>query len=79
MGIICDVVVKDSSIMSVLEIQTAIVELPPSELGDLIEWIEELKSNSWDHKIEQDVEAGRFDMLRQRAHDQRQTGQCKSV
>lgn len=65
--------------MSVLEIQTAIVELPPGELEDLIEWIEEYGSNSWDRQIEHDAEAGSVEALRRRVQDQRESGQCKSI
>lgn len=63
--------------MSVQEIQTAIVELPPGEREDLWEWIEEYRSDAWDRQIARDVEAGRFDALRQRVREQRQAGQCR--
>ncbi len=63
--------------MSVQEIQTAIVELPLGELENLLEWIEEYRSDAWDRQIAQDVEAGRFDALRQRVQEQRQAGECQ--
>ena len=63
--------------MSVQEIQTAIVELPPGELQNLLEWIEEYRSDAWDRQIAQDVETGRFDALRERVREQRQAGQCQ--
>ncbi len=65
--------------MSVKEIQTAIVELPPGELVSLLEWIEEFQSDEWDRQIAQDVEAGRFDALRQRVREQRQAGLCRPL
>jgi hypothetical protein len=65
--------------MSVKEIQTAIIELPPGELEDLLEWIEEYRSDAWDRQIAQDVEAGRFDALRQRVREQRQAGQSRPL
>lgn len=65
--------------MSVQEIQTAVRELPPGELDDLIEWIEEYRADAWDRQIARDVEAGRFDALRQRVREQRQTGQCRPL
>jgi len=37
--------------MSVKEIQTAIIELPPGELANLLEWIEEYRSDEWDREI----------------------------
>lgn len=65
--------------MSVREIQTAIVELPPGELVNLLEWIEEFQSEEWDRQVAQDVEAGRFDALRQRVREQRQAGLCRPL
>lgn len=65
--------------MSVQEIQAAVRELPPGELDALIEWIEEYRADAWDRQIAQDVEAGRFDTLRQRVREQRQAGQCRSL
>jgi hypothetical protein len=55
---------------SVTEIQTAIVELPFEELANLLDWIEEYRSDAWDRQTAQDVEAGRFDALRQRVREQ---------
>ena len=34
--------------MSVTEIKTVISQLPPPELAELSEWIEELKADAWD-------------------------------
>jgi len=58
--------------MSVKEIQSAIVELPRKELASLLEWIEEFRSYQWERQIGQDVDAGRFDALRQRVREQMQ-------
>ena len=63
--------------MNVNEIQTAIVELPQDELVNLLDWIDEYRADQWDRQIAQDVEAGHFDALRQRVHEQRQAGLCR--
>ena len=65
--------------MSVKEIQTAIVELPPVELADLLDWIDEYRAAEWDRQIERDVEAGRFDAIRRRVREQRLAGQCQPL
>ena len=65
--------------MSVQDIQAAIAELPEVELESLIAWIEEYRAEAWDRQIAQDVEAGRFDALRERVRQQRQAGQCRPV
>jgi len=41
--------------MSVKEIQTAIIELPPEELANLLEWIEEYRSDEWGREISQEM------------------------
>ena len=49
--------------MSVTEIETAITQLSPEELAELLAWITEYHAQIWDQKIEQDLEVGRFDTL----------------
>lgn len=65
--------------MSVTEIKTIISQLPPTDLADLTEWFEEFQEDAWDRQIAQDVEAGRFDALRQRVREQRQAGLCRPL
>lgn len=65
--------------MSVQEIQTAIAELPADEIDALMEWIDEYRAEAWDNQIARDVEAGRFDALRERVRQQRQAGQCRPL
>jgi hypothetical protein len=49
--------------MSVKEIETAITQLPPQELAELMNWIIEYHARVWDQKIEEDLEAGRLDAV----------------
>jgi len=49
--------------MSVTEIETAIMNLPVTEVGELITWLDEYYASLWDQEIEDDVNAGRFDGL----------------
>lgn len=65
--------------MSVQDIQTAITQLPAWELESLMDWIEEYRAEAWDRQISQDVEAGRFDALRERVREQRKAGQCRPL
>ena len=65
--------------MSVKEIEKALIELPPGELDALLERIEEYRADAWDRQIAQDVEAGRFDTLRERVREQRQTGHLRPL
>jgi hypothetical protein len=63
--------------MSVHEIETAISQLPPDELAELLTWIEEYRADAWDREIAEDAKAGRFEVLRERVRKQRQAGECK--
>jgi hypothetical protein len=58
--------------MSVEEIESAIRKLPPEELLQVHRLVAELASDQWDRQIEADVEAGKFDKIRERviAHEQ---------
>jgi hypothetical protein len=49
--------------MSVQDVETAIVQLSPQELAELIAWLEEYHAQAWDRQIEDDLEKGRLDAL----------------
>lgn len=49
--------------MSVQEIETAIMNLPVVEVNELVTWLDEYCASLWDQEIEDDVNAGRFDVL----------------
>jgi len=65
--------------MSVTEIKTEISQLPPTELADLAEWLEEFQADAWDQQIARDVKAGRFDAILQRVNEQAESGQCRQL
>jgi len=49
--------------MNVLEIETAIMNLPLAEVDELVTWLDEYYASLWDQEIEEDVNAGRLDAL----------------
>ena len=49
--------------MSILEIESAITQLPRRELAELISWLQEYEAEAWDRQIEDDLAAGRLDRL----------------
>jgi hypothetical protein len=49
--------------MSVTEIESAISQLPASDLAELMGWLERYHGQVWDRQIEDDLEAGRLDAL----------------
>ena len=62
--------------MSREEIETAIAQLPASEVAKLAKWFEEYQAHVWDERLEQDVEAGRLDGLMEQAEKDFEQGQC---
>lgn len=56
--------------VSVQEIEQAVAHLPPEELDQLMERLEEMRQEQWDRQIARDSAAGRFDALIEQAkHD----------
>jgi len=47
--------------MSVKDIEQAITQLPPEQLTELVEWLQEYHHQVWDKQIEEDVDSGRLD------------------
>jgi hypothetical protein len=65
--------------MNIKEIESAIAQLPPSELAELAEWFEEFQSRAWDEQLAQDVKAGRLDTLIKQAEQDYEQGQCEPL
>lgn len=49
--------------MSIKEIESAISELPVSEVSEIMTWLAEHHARLWDAQIESDLTAGRLDAL----------------
>jgi hypothetical protein len=65
--------------MSITEIKTEISQLPPADLMDLAEWLEEYQADAWDRQIARDVKAGRFEAILQKVNEQAEAGQCRPL
>jgi hypothetical protein len=65
--------------MDIKEIESAIVQLPPSEVAKLAEWFEEFQAQLWDRRLEQDVQTGRLDALLKHAEQDFENGRCKPL
>lgn len=50
-------------IMTIKEIEMAIMQLPPSDFSELRTWFENYAAQMWDRQIEKDLKAGRLDAL----------------
>jgi predicted SpoU family rRNA methylase len=65
--------------MNIEEIESAIAQLPHSEVAKLAKWFEEFLARVWDRQLEQDVEAGRLDALLEQAEKDFEQGRCEPL
>lgn len=65
--------------MDIKEIETAIAQLPPSEVAKLARWFEEFHAQMWDKQIEQDEQSGRLDALLEQAAQDFEQGKCEPM
>lgn len=60
--------------MSVREIETAITQLPVTELSQLVNWLNEYYAQVWDEQIANDLDAGRLDALLEEIDEEYKAG-----
>ncbi len=46
--------------MSILEIETAITKLQPTEIDRLMAWLADYREQVWDREIESDLDSGKL-------------------
>ena len=67
---------------TVSEIKQAILELPKAEYTEMIEWLYELGEHEWeewDRQFEEDVKAGRLDVLAEAALAAKARGELRDL
>jgi hypothetical protein len=60
--------------MSLDEIKSAVSELSPEELTELIAFVRQHDSAAWDKQIEEDAASGKLDFLFEEAEQERVAG-----
>ena len=65
--------------MDIKEIESAIAQLPPSELAELAKWFEEFQARAWDAQLEQDIQSGRLDALIKQAEQEFAQEKCEPL
>jgi hypothetical protein len=53
----------EGSMTTRLEVESAIKQLPESEVRNLAKWLQEYLDDAWDQQIESDVASGKLDHL----------------
>jgi anti-sigma factor RsiW len=62
---------------TVLEIENAIEQLPPTERAQLAAWMARKEAMDWDAQMDADSAAGRLDFLFEEADNERRSGKLK--
>ena len=65
--------------MDVKEIESAISELPPAEVGELADWFDTYRAQLWDKQIERDLDSGKLQSLLDEARQDVTSGRCKPL
>ena len=61
---------------TIAEIEDAVRLLSPEDLAAFRKWFVQLDAESWDRQIEEDVAAGRLDLLGEEALEDLRQGRC---
>ena len=65
--------------MTIEELESAVVKLPPGDLVRFHEWFEEFMADQWDQRIEEDLKAGKFAAAGKRADSDFEAGRCTEL
>ena len=65
--------------MTIQQIESAILELPPSEFRKVIDWLLDLDYQRWGKELASDIESVKLDFLAQEAIADFENGFCKDV
>lgn len=65
--------------MSIVELETAITQLPTKDLDQLAEWLENYREEMWDKQIENDLATGRLDALLSDVEKESEAGLARSI
>ena len=58
------------------QIESAILQLPSHEVQQLLEWLSDLDYQNWDRQLEEDIKQGKLDDLAAEAISKRSALRC---
>jgi hypothetical protein len=61
------------------QLETAILQLPPDDFNQLLEWFFDLDYQRWDRQLESDIAAGKLDSLAQEAIADFEAGRYRAI
>lgn len=65
--------------MNITELKTVVSKLPQNQLAELIEWLDEFQEPIWDKHIEDDLKAGKFNLLIRQTEQAFSEGKCMEI
>ena len=65
--------------LTIEQIEAAILELPPDKFHQLLEWFSELDYRRWDEQLEQDVASGKLEDLAQEGIADFEAGRYREI
>ncbi len=65
--------------LTIEQIEAAILELPPDKFHQLLEWFSELDYRRWDEQLEQDVASGKLEDLANEAIADFEAGRYREI
>lgn len=61
------------------QIESAILQLSPDEYRKLMEWFADLDYQRWDEQLEKDIADGKLEALAQEARAEFEAGHCRRI
>ena len=61
------------------QIESAILQLPSHEVQQLIEWLSDLDYEHWNNQLEEDIKAGKLEALAAEAIAEFEAGNCQKI
>jgi hypothetical protein len=65
--------------LTVEQIENAILQLPPNKIGELLEWLLNLDDQRWDVQLEKDIAEGKLDALAAEAIADIESGNYRAI
>jgi hypothetical protein len=65
--------------LTIEQIENAILQLPPNKIGELLEWFLNLDYQRWDVQLDQDIAEGKLDALAVEAIADFESGNYRAI
>jgi hypothetical protein len=70
---------RGKTMLTVEQLETAILQLSPNDFNQLLEWFFDLDYQRWDEQLENDIAAGKLDNLAEEAIADFKAGHYRAI